>query len=144
MALPAASEKFDDILVVREIWDVPLSGVTLFEGGFYSFQRVYDEVAQGWAPNKEFMLQRLTGEELAQFNELHSRYNAWVEAYKNGTAGPHPLTPEATGTDAERYRELHQLTEAVLFSDTDRTIRCVGEIALHADKTRYVAKWQRL
>ncbi|MEQ1669341.1 MAG: hypothetical protein ABL893_00645 [Hyphomicrobium sp.] len=144
MASPDSPAKFDDVLVVREIWDLPLSGVTLFDGGFYSFQRVYDEAAQGWAPNKEFMLQRLTGAELAQFNELHDRYNAWVAAYQAGKAGPHPLTPEATGPDADRYKELHQLTEAILFSDTDRTIRCTGELAMHPDKTRYIAQWQKI
>lgn len=144
MASAASPAKHDDVLVVRDIWDVPLSGVTMFEGGFYCFQRVYDEAAQGWPQSREFMLQRLTGAELAQFNELHTRYTAWLEAYNKGAAGPHPLTPDATGPDADRYKMLHQETEAILFSDTDRTIRCIGDISLHPDKTRYVALWQRL
>ena len=144
MASAASPQKSDDVLVVRDIWDVPLSGVTMFEGAFYSFQRIYDEEAQGWPQSREFMLQRLTGAELAQFNEYHDRYAKWLDGYKKGNTAPHPLTPEATGPDGDRFKELHQLTEAILFSETDRTIRCVGEITLHADKTRYVAHWQRL
>lgn len=144
MASQPAPAKGDDVLVVREIWDVPLSGVTMFEGGFYSFQRIYDEEAQGWPQSREFLMQQLTGVELAQFNEVHQIFSAWLEGYQKGSGAPHPLTPDASGPAAERYKHLHQLTEAILFAETERTIRCTGDITLHADKTRYVAHWQRL
>ena len=144
MAAPIGSPKYDDVFVVLEKWDVPLSGIARFEGEFCCFQRVYDEAAQGWPQSREFMLQRLTAIELAQFNDMHDRYEAWLKAHKAGTAGPHPLTPEATGPDADRFKELHQLTQAVLFADTDRTVRCTGEILMLPNTTRYVAQWQRL
>jgi hypothetical protein len=143
MASEAGSDKFDDVLIVLDIWDVPLSGVAMFEGAFHSFQRVFNEVSQEWSTSNDFLLQRLTGAELNQFNEMNGLFVAWLAAHNAGKAGPHPLIPEATGADAERYRELHRLTGDVLHSDTDRTVRCTGKISQRAEDKRYVAQWQR-
>lgn len=143
MSEPTAAPKMDDVLFVLDIWDVPLSGVAMFEGKFHSFQRVYDEEAQSWANSNGFLLQSLTGAELAQFNELHDRAGAWLDAYKAGTAGPHPMTPEATGADAERYRALHRAVDAVLFAETERTVRCNGTMSYLPGEKRYVAEWHK-
>jgi hypothetical protein len=143
MASPAASEKGDDVLIVLDTWDVPLSGVTMFEGAFHSFQRVFDEEAQSWSKSEGFLLQRLTGAELNQFNELNNLHVKWLADYKDGKAGQHPLIPEAVGPSVERYRELHSLTGAILLADTDRTVRCTGKITQVASEKRYIAQWQR-
>ena len=143
MATAAASGKADDILIVLDTWDVPLSGVTMFEGAFHSFQRVFDEEAQSWSKSEGFLLQRLTGVELNQFNELNVLYMAWLAAHQDGKAGPHPLIPEAVGPSVERYRELHSLTGAILLADTDRTVRCKGKITQVPSEKRYTAQWQR-
>jgi hypothetical protein len=143
MASLAAPEQGDDILIVLDTWDVPLSGVTMFEGAFHSFQRVFDEEAQSWAKSEGFLLQRLTGAELNQFNELNDLYVAWLAAYKEGKAGPHPLIPEAEGPGVERYRDLHNLTGAILLAETGRTVRCTGQITQVAGEKGYKAKWQR-
>jgi hypothetical protein len=142
MVSPAVSEKVDDVLIVMDIWDVPLSGVTMFQGAFHSFQRLFDEASQAWSKSDDFLLQRLTGAELKQFNELNDLYVAWLAAYKEGKAGPHPRIPEAAGADAERYRELHSLIDAILHSETDRTIRCKGKITRLPGEARYAARWQ--
>jgi hypothetical protein len=143
MVTPVSPEKADDVLIVLDIWDVPLSGVTTFEGAFHSFQRVFDEVAQEWSQSHDFLLQKLTGVELNQFNELNDLYQAWLVAYKKGAVGQHPLIPEATGPGVERYRELHRLTGEILHADTDRTVRCSGKVAYDTDEKRYTAHWQR-
>ena len=143
MASLATPEKSDDILIVLDTWDVPLSGVTMFEGAFHSFQRMFDEEAQSWAKSEGFLLQRLTGAELNQFNELNELYVAWLAAHKDGKAGPHPLIPEAVGPSVDRYRELHSLTGAILLADTDRTVRCAGIITQVPGEKRYIAHWQR-
>jgi hypothetical protein len=143
MVSPVSSEKGDDVLIVLDIWDVPLSGVTTFEGAFHSFQRVFDEVAQEWSQSHDFLLQRLTGVELNQFNELNDLYQSWLAAYNKGTVGQHPLIPEATGPGVERYRELHRLTGEILHADTERTVRCTGKITHDSNEKRYTAHWQR-
>jgi hypothetical protein len=143
MLSPGSPEKSDDVLIVLDIWDVPLSGVTMFEGAFHSFQRVFDEEAQSWSQSHDFLLQRLTGAELNQFNELNTLYQAWLAAYKDGKVSQHPLIPEATGPGVERYRELHRLTAEVLHADTERTVRCTGKIAQDPNSKIYAAQWQR-
>ena len=143
MASLATPEKSDDVLIVLDTWDVPLSGVTMFEGAFHSFQRVFDEEAQSWSKSEGFLLQRLTGAELNQFNELNTLHVTWLAAYKDGKAGLHPLIPEAVGPNVERYRELHSLTGAILLAETDRTVRCTGMITQVPGEKSYKAHWQR-
>jgi hypothetical protein len=143
MASPGSSDKGDEVLIVLDIWDVPLSGVTMFEGAFHSFQRVFDEEAQSWSLSHDFLLQKLTGAELNQFNELNNLYEAWLAAYNDGKVAQHPLIPEATGPGVERYRELHRLTGEILHADTDRTVRCTGNVTHHPNEKRYTAQWQR-
>lgn len=143
MATPAKTLKADEVLVVQDFWDVPLSGVATFEGAFHAFQRVYDEEAQGWSKSVGFLLQPLTGTELAQFNELDGIFKVWRADYEKGNVRPHPLLPEAAGADADRYKELYRVIDEILHSDTERTVRCAGEMTLVPGEGRYVVQWQR-
>lgn len=141
MAVTADASKPDDVLIVMDIWDgQPVSGVAIFNGDFVSFKRVFDEEAQGWSKT-DFRVQRLTGPELAQFNELHERYMAWQAAYAAGNKAPHPLLPEATGPDADRYRALHWAVDAILHADTKKTLHCAGAMTFLPDRKRYVVNW---
>lgn len=143
MTSGSAAGKHDDVLLVQEFWDVPLSGVATFEGGLYAFQRVYDEEAQAWTQSSGFNLQPLSGTDLAQFNELHDIFAKWQAKYKLGTAGPHPLMPEAIGPEADRYKALHRAVETILHEETERTIRCTGTMSLAPGESRYKVLWQR-
>lgn len=142
MAVTAnTTAKPDDVLIVMDIWDgSPISGVAFFDGGFASFKRVYDEEAQGWSKTG-FRLQRLTGPELAQFNELNERFLAWQKAYLAGNTAPHPLLPEATGAEAERYRALHWAVDGILHAETDATVHCSGTMTFLPEHKRYVVEW---
>ena len=126
MAVTAnTTAKPDDVLIVMDIWDgSPISGVAFFDGGFASFKRVYDEEAQGWSKTG-FRLQRLTGPELAQFNELNERFLAWQKAYLAGNTAPHPLLTAA------------QVNTQVEFDRTFRTI--VREHGYQGKRVLYIS-----
>lgn len=141
MAAPAANDKPDEVLLVQDFWDQPMSGVTTFQGGFYAFQRIYDEGAQAWS--SEFRLRPLTGTELAQFNEMDAIYKAWRAAYDSGKAGPHPQMPEATGPAADRYKVLYQVVDGILHGETEQTFRCTGKMTAAGPDKRYVVHWQK-
>ena len=140
-AAPAREKKPDDVLLVQDFWDLPLSGVATFDGGFCAFQRIYDEEAQGWS--QEFRLQPLTGTELAQFNEMDGIFKAWRAAYERGEVTPHPLMPEAIGAPADRYKALYQIADNILHSESARTFRCTGTMSAVGTEKRYVVQWQR-
>lgn len=143
MAGPAKSQKTDDILVVQDFWELPLNGVTTFEGAFYAFQRIFDEEAQAWSKSTGFLLQPLSGVELAQFNELDAITRAYRADYERGNRRPHPQMPEATGPEGDRYKELYRAIDAILHDETERTVRCTGEMTLVPGENRYVVLWQR-
>jgi hypothetical protein len=143
MAAPVKAKKSDDILLVQDFWDLPLSGVTTFEGAFHAFQRVFDEEAQAWSKSTGFRLQPLTGMELAQFNELHALFLAWRADYDGGNKRPHPQLPEALGPEADRYKELYRAVDAILHGETERTVHCTGKLTLIPGENRYVAQWKR-
>lgn len=143
MAAAEAKKKSDDVLVVQDFWDVPVSGVATFEGAFHSFKRIYDEAAQGWSKSNEFMLQPLGGADLAAFNEIDAILKDWRAGYDAGKPDLHPQLPEATGVKADRYKELYRKIDAILHTETPRTVRCVGKMTPVPGETRYVVEWIR-
>jgi hypothetical protein len=143
MTGPDPKHKSDEVLVVQDFWDGPVSGVATFEGSFHAFKRVYDEVAQGWSKANEYMLQPLDGADLAAFNEMDAIFKAWRADHDSGKVEPHPLLPEATGATADRYKELYQKIDAILHTQTARTLRCVGLMSPVPAEARYVVEWTR-
>lgn len=142
MSTASTNPKPDDVHLVRDFWDEPLSGIATLDGAFHAFQRIYDEGAQAWS--QEFLLRPLTGVELAQFNEMDGIFKGWREAYDRGDLKPHPLMPEAAGPAADRYKVLHQITDAILHEETARTFRCTGTmVAVPGPQKRYVVHWRR-
>lgn len=143
MSAPAKSKQSDNILVVHEFWTLPISGVTTFEGAFHAFQRIFDEEAQDWSKSTGFMLQPLSGVELAQFNELDAIIRDWRADQESGKKRPHPQMPEAVGPEGDRYKELYRAVDSILHDETDRTVRCTGEMTLVPGENRYLVQWHR-
>lgn len=141
MAANAESAKPDEVLLIQDFWDQPMSGVATFEGAFHAFQRIYDEVGQAWS--SEFRLRPLSGTELAQFNEMDSIYKAWRADYDSGKAGPHPQMPEAVGPAADRYKVLYRVVDSILHGETEQTFRCAGKMVAVGPGKRYVVHWQK-
>jgi hypothetical protein len=141
MAAASPSDKPDEVLLVQDFWDQPMSGVATFQGGFYAFQRIYDEAGQAWS--SEFRLRPLSGVELAQFNEMDAIFKAWRAAYDSGKAGPHPLMPEAVGAAADRYKVLYQIIDGILHGETEQSLRCTGQMTAVGPDKRYVVHWQK-